>query len=409
MDLPRSVQHLAELTKTIRGEREPEAVASALFQTVRQLLPIERIGLYRFDQAQLGLSPVGMDSLDVLDMALTFKEEGVADFAAETNQPLLAPVPPNFASRNKQKEDQNALLLPINMDDTPFCILFAVLGEENTGELDETQKAMLSFVSEIASSSLQHAIVFNEANTMLKYLERLLSAVQDVIYATDEAGLITYVNQRVEKFGRASREVMGQPLYQLIPFEQEQGRTIQVLQKGESFTYDVELPIEGHGTRWFQVNQAPIYDRSKEIIGSLGILRDITERRSLEERLREAERMNALTEAAVGINHEINNPLSVIQGNLYLLEHYLPMEQNPKAMQQFQVLRQHTERIAKVVKKLDRIEQLRTVDYAGKLRMLELGDMEESPLDADERIEEEDLELPGYLQDPTISPPDEDN
>ena len=56
----------------------------------------------------------------------------------------------------------------------------------------------------------------------------------------------------------------------------------------------------------------------------LAIVRDITERKSLEYRLRQTQKTEAIATLAGGIAHQFNNALSVISGNLELLEMELP-------------------------------------------------------------------------------------
>ena len=58
----------------------------------------------------------------------------------------------------------------------------------------------------------------------------------------------------------------------------------------------------------------------------LGVISDITERRRLEQRVRQSQKLDALGTLAGGIAHDFNNILSILRGNLLLIEADLPPE-----------------------------------------------------------------------------------
>jgi PAS domain S-box-containing protein len=64
---------------------------------------------------------------------------------------------------------------------------------------------------------------------------------------------------------------------------------------------------------------APRRDASGEITGALALIDDVTERRSVEGRLRQAQKMEAVGQLASGLAHEINDPMAYVRANLAAL------------------------------------------------------------------------------------------
>jgi signal transduction histidine kinase/CheY-like chemotaxis protein len=86
-----------------------------------------------------------------------------------------------------------------------------------------------------------------------------------------------------------------------------------VVATGAELIAEETVAIDGV-TSTFEVVKRPYRDASGSVVGTVGIARDVTERRKLEARVRHAEKMQVVGRLAGGIAHDFNNILTVVLG-----------------------------------------------------------------------------------------------
>ena len=103
----------------------------------------------------------------------------------------------------------------------------------------------------------------------------------------------------------------------LAPIEHE----LRKLVSGEvrSSDHTVRLLRRDGGTIWVSANASPVQNASGTPLYFLVYIRDVTERKTLEEQLRQAQKMEAVGQLAGGVAHDFNNLLTAIIGNAELL------------------------------------------------------------------------------------------
>ncbi len=155
-----------------------------------------------------------------------------------------------------------------------------------------------------------------------EYLQNLIDSASDIIYTLDRDGYITFLN-------KMGQEVTG---YTLEPGEKAH-YTQYIVEKnlaeaeghfresirGRPQRYATSIIGADGGLIHILLNTSPIR-KDDEIVGVLGIAKDITERKQMEALLLQASKMAAIGELAAGVAHEINNPVGIISGTAEQLQ-----------------------------------------------------------------------------------------
>ncbi|NLI82874.1 MAG: PAS domain-containing protein [Deltaproteobacteria bacterium] len=115
--------------------------------------------------------------------------------------------------------------------------------------------------------------------------------------------------------------VPGKTELDILPREMaaaEHEENLMVLEKGRPL--DVERKFRGvPGERWFHLLKRPVTNPGGDVIGLLCSARDITEFKTLQERMVQSQKMESLGQLAAGVAHELNTPLGIILGYTQLL------------------------------------------------------------------------------------------
>jgi nitrogen-specific signal transduction histidine kinase len=118
------------------------------------------------------------------------------------------------------------------------------------------------------------------------------------------------------------------------------------------------------------VTVSPLRSQSGSIIGASAIGRDVTEKKQAEATLREAETLRSVASLAVAAAHEINNPLTVVSGELQLLAREAGAVSGARIAAMLEAL----ERIREVVLRMNQITRLVPAEGQRNLpEMLDLG------------------------------------
>jgi PAS domain S-box-containing protein len=150
------------------------------------------------------------------------------------------------------------------------------------------------------------------------HLATIVSSSEDAILSKDLDGVVTSWNAAAERmYGYSAREILGQSVTLLFPpqCQREFSDIMERIRQGERIDHYETTRVRKDGSLLnVSVSISPIKTSTGVIVGASAIARDISKRKELEHQ-REAF-MSLVT-------HELNNPLTALQGNIQLAQRLL--------------------------------------------------------------------------------------
>ncbi len=182
--------------------------------------------------------------------------------------------------------------------------------------------------------------------------ETVLAGLPDAVVAVDDALRVVFWNGAAESLtGRSARRAANRALKELLPPGSSLIRHLaETIRTGESRS-EAETTLEAPDGRLLPVSivTAPLFDRRGTVEAAVAVLRDVSRIRELEAEVRRGETLAAAGRMAVGLAHEIRNPLGAIRGAVQLLARELGGEAR---------FREYTDVLIKEVDRVNRIIQM---------------------------------------------------
>ncbi|MFQ6109644.1 MAG: ATP-binding protein [Candidatus Aminicenantales bacterium] len=259
------------------------------------------------------------------------------------------------------------------------------LVEERTAELKKLNIKLENKINELKSSEEKY--------------KNLVLTVPDIIYRIDPDGKFIFLNDAVQRLGYKPEELIGKHFSTIIyPADVDNVSRSKVLPKyagkttgdkyapklfderrtGERMTTGLEIRLLVKGSKRLkpgfiepmgkdmvivEVNSSGMYEinpetKKKVFIGTVGVIRDITERKKTEKafqdvqrRLMEKEKMAMLGELAGGVGHELRNPLGSIKSAAYFLRMALK-DPEPEVRESLKFLEKEVSTSEKIISSL---------------------------------------------------------
>jgi PAS domain S-box-containing protein len=195
----------------------------------------------------------------------------------------------------------------------------------------QSDLSFLSSVSELVAKSAEYTNSFFHVKSGESKYRAILENIEDGYFEIDLKGNLRAFNDSVCRIACVSRaELKG-----INNREYTTSETARNMYRVFSEIYktgiplklrDYEVILKNNEKKWIELSASLIKNDSGEPVGFRGLVRDVTarkkseyERKKLEEKLSQAQRLEAVGTLAGGIAHDFNNLLMAVQGNASLI------------------------------------------------------------------------------------------
>ena len=305
-----------------------------LTEVVNSLNPFfkfETWGIMLVDEGSKRLVPhpsfVGLSEEEMKKTGF-FMGRGIPGWVAEKGEPLLM----NYIRRDSRspRSDERILsemCVPLKTGDKVLGIIDAKSKKPNA--FSENDFHLFKMVGE------HLAAIIENVRSEERYRTVVEGALDGVMVLSEEDRL-TYVNERLaEILGYSKEELNGIEFRSCL--DEESKRVVAdrrgKRQRGEGVSPRVELNIlrKDRKIRNVELSSTVIKD-SQGNASTVAFIKDITEKRRMEERLLQAEKLRAVGEMAGGVAHDFNTALAIILGNTQLLLNTVQDEEFKKSL-----------------------------------------------------------------------------
>ena len=196
---------------------------------------------------------------------------------------------------------------------------YANLYGRNVSKRKRAEKKLEEYARNLESLVAERT---KKLETSALYARSLIEASLDPLVTISVEGKITDVNRATELVTGCSREELIESDFSDFFTEPEKAKTgyKQVFTKG--FVIDFPLAIRHKSGKTTEVlYNASVYRNAEgQVQGVFAAARDVTERKKLERKLQESERLATIGATAGMVGHDIRNPLQAISGDVYLIK-----------------------------------------------------------------------------------------
>ncbi|MFN8345309.1 MAG: ATP-binding protein [Spirosomataceae bacterium] len=214
--------------------------------------------------------------------------------------------------------------------------------EKKASELFEANESLIRLNETLEHEIKERTLQLRESEE--KYRGIIENMELGLLEVDNEDTIVRAYDRFCQMVGYTAEELIGRKAAEifldeeLVPLILDQN---ELRKEGKTGVYEIPMRIKDGSIRWVLISGAPIHNLKGEVVGSIGIHYDISEKKQLIEDLASAKRIAEESQLAekqflANMSHEIRTPLNAIIGMAHLLYDTQP---TPEQREYLDVLR----------------------------------------------------------------------
>lgn len=365
------------ITQQIRQSLELTDILNTSVSQVQELLVADRVVVYRIWADYTGTVIAEAVAPEWPKIAnITLAEEAFPEHCRQsyaqgkvftlTDRLTAETLVPCMAEFLEQIQVRAELVVPILQQNS----LWGLLITHQCSQPREWQPWEIELIQQLANQmaiAIQQSQLYQQLQDELRERQQVAAALRQSeaefrslsenspvgIFRIDAQGRFTYTNPCCQAIcGYTFEEALGEGWLQFVHLKDQEWLMVQwsqAISEQQEFSAEVRY-IHKDGTIHFaQMRTSPLFRTSSQLIGHVGTVEDVTERRAIEQMKNEFISI---------VSHELRTPLASIRGSLGLLAAGVLKNKPDAAQQMLDIAAHDTERLVRLVNDILDLERL---------------------------------------------------